>query len=146
MQCRVHPLLSMLPLRFPLSRQDAALAHLDSLPSHNLVIWTDGSVFFLSKATLASLPTAHFVALRPHFPFWPAQYVQVFQLNLCHSATSSLVLAAPTSLPFFFSSLPLRLSLCSYHFVLSSIFPFSSNCLADLEGTVSFTIRPQWVP
>ena len=30
----------------PLSRQGAVLAHLDSLPSHDLVIWTDGSVPF----------------------------------------------------------------------------------------------------
>ena len=31
----------------PLSRQGAALAHLDSLPPHDLVLWTDGSVPFL---------------------------------------------------------------------------------------------------
>ena len=30
----------------PLSRQDAALAHFDSLPTHDLVLWTDGSVPF----------------------------------------------------------------------------------------------------
>ena len=30
----------------PLSRQAAALAHLDSLPPHDLVLWTDGSVPF----------------------------------------------------------------------------------------------------
>ena len=30
----------------PLSRQGAALAHLDSLPLHDLVLWTDGSVPF----------------------------------------------------------------------------------------------------
>ena len=30
----------------PLSRQDAALAHLDSLPPHDLVLWTDDSVPF----------------------------------------------------------------------------------------------------
>ena len=30
----------------PLSRQGVALAHLDSLPPHNLVLWTDGSVPF----------------------------------------------------------------------------------------------------
>ena len=30
----------------PLSRQGVALAHLDSLPSHDLVLWTDGSVPF----------------------------------------------------------------------------------------------------
>ena len=29
-----------------ISRQGAALVHLDSLPPHNLVIWTDGSVPF----------------------------------------------------------------------------------------------------
>ena len=28
----------------PLSRQGADLAHLDSLPPHDLVLWTDGSV------------------------------------------------------------------------------------------------------
>ena len=30
----------------PLSRQGAALAHLESLPPHDLVLWTDGSVPF----------------------------------------------------------------------------------------------------
>ena len=30
----------------PLSRQDVALAHLDSLPPHDLVLWIDGSVPF----------------------------------------------------------------------------------------------------
>ena len=30
----------------PLSRQGAALAHLDSLPPHDLVLWTDGSFSF----------------------------------------------------------------------------------------------------
>ena len=30
----------------PLSRQSAALAHLDSLPPHDLLLWTDGSVPF----------------------------------------------------------------------------------------------------
>ena len=36
----------MLSLRSPLSRQSAALTHLDSLPPHDLVLWTDGSVPF----------------------------------------------------------------------------------------------------
>ena len=31
----------------PLSCQGVALAHLDSLPSHDLVLWTDSSVLFL---------------------------------------------------------------------------------------------------
>ena len=46
----------------PLSRQGAALAYLDSLPPHDLVLWTDGSVpFCFGKPALAYLPTAHFV-------------------------------------------------------------------------------------
>ena len=36
----------MLPLRSSLSRQGAALAHLDSIPSYDLVLWTDSSVPF----------------------------------------------------------------------------------------------------
>ena len=61
----------------PLSRQGAALAHLDSLPLHDLVPWTDGSVPF-GKAALAYLPTALSMALRPLFPFRQAQCAQVF--------------------------------------------------------------------
>ena len=36
----------MLSLRSPLCRQGAALAHLDSLPPHDLVLWSDGFVPF----------------------------------------------------------------------------------------------------
>ena len=51
-----------------LSCQGLAPAHLNSLPLHNLVIWTCGSVFFpLPKATLALLSTVFFMALRPLF-------------------------------------------------------------------------------
>ena len=54
----------------PHSRQSAALAHLDSLPPHDLVLWTDRSVPFpLARAAPAYLPTALSVALRPLFPF-----------------------------------------------------------------------------
>ena len=35
----------------------------------------------MAKAALAFLPTARFVALRPPFPFWQAQFVQVFPLK-----------------------------------------------------------------
>ena len=41
----LHPFLSMLPLGSPSSLP--ALAHLNSLPLHDLVLWTDGSVPFL---------------------------------------------------------------------------------------------------
>ena len=66
----------------PLSRQGAALAHLDSLP---LTIWCSEQtvlfLFLLARAALAYLPTALSVALRPLFPFRQAHYVQVLSLK-----------------------------------------------------------------
>ena len=58
----------------PLSRQGAALAHLDSLPPHDQVIWADGSIpFFFGNGGCGV----------PGYPllFWQAQNVQVFPLN-----------------------------------------------------------------
>ena len=66
----------------PYSRQRAALANFDSLPPHDLVLWTDGSfLFLLARTAPAFLPTALSVALRPLFPFPQAQYAQVFPLK-----------------------------------------------------------------
>ena len=66
----------------PFSRQDAALAHLDSLP---LIIWYSGQMalflFPLAKVVPAFLSTVLSVALRPLFPFQQAQYAQVFLLK-----------------------------------------------------------------
>ena len=66
----------------PLSRQGAALAHLDSLP---LMIWYFGQtalfLFLLARAAPAFLSTALSVALRPLFPFRQAQCAQVFPLK-----------------------------------------------------------------
>ena len=66
----------------PLTRQGAALAHLDSLP---LIIWCSGPMamflFLLARAAPAYLPTALSVALYPFFPFRQAQYAQVFSLK-----------------------------------------------------------------
>ena len=66
----------------PLSRQGAALTHLDSL---SLMIWYSGQtalfLFLLAKAAPMFLPTALSAALRPPFPFRQAQYVQVFPLK-----------------------------------------------------------------
>ena len=66
----------------PLSRQDAALTHLDSLP---LMIWYSGLttlfLFLLARAALAFLPTALSVALRLLISFRQAQYAPVFLLK-----------------------------------------------------------------
>ena len=67
----------------PISRQGAALAHLDSLSP--LMIWYSGQtvlfLFLLARAAPAFLPTAFSVALRPLFPFRQAQFVLVFPLK-----------------------------------------------------------------
>ena len=66
----------------PLFRQGAALAHLDSLSPHDLVLWTDFLfLFLLARAAPAFLPTAFCVALRPLFPFRQAQFAPVFPLK-----------------------------------------------------------------
>ena len=65
----------------PLSRQGAALAHLDSLPLHDLVLWTDCSVPFGKggSGVLANCSPCGTEATL--FPFRQAQYVQVFLLK-----------------------------------------------------------------
>ena len=67
----------------PLSRQGAALTHLDSL----FMIWYSGQtalfLFHLARAALVFLPTALSVALRSLFPFQQAQYAQVFSAEAC---------------------------------------------------------------
>ena len=68
------------PALIPLSLAKVWLSPTLTLPSHDLVLWTDGSVFF-PRATPAFLPTALSVALRPLFPFRQAQHVQVFPLK-----------------------------------------------------------------
>ena len=71
--------LALIPL---LSRQGAALAHLDSLP---FMIWCFGQtalfLFILVRAAPAFLPTALSVVLRPLFPFRQVQHAQVFPLK-----------------------------------------------------------------
>ena len=113
----------------PLSRQGAALAHLDSLP---LMIWYSGLTallfFLLAKAAPAYLPTAHsMAALRPPFPFRKAWFVQVFPLKPAPFCTLFAGLGSTNKS---FTSHLLLSNSCS---VLSSIFPFTiisgRNCL-----------------
>ena len=65
----------------PHSRQGAALAHLDSLPPHEKVLWTDGSVPFGKGGSGVLANCSLSVALRPLFPFRQAQCVPVFPLK-----------------------------------------------------------------
>ena len=108
------------------THQGSALAHLDSL---RFIIWCFG------QTTLAYLPTALFVALRPLFPFQQAQYAQVFSLKPVPFCTLFAGLGSTNKSAI--SLLLLSDSLfCPCHPVLSSIFPFISNSVADPTGTV----------
>ena len=65
----------------PHSRQGAALAHLDSLPPHDLVLWTDGSVPFpFGKGGSGVLANCSLCGTAL-FPFRQAQFVPVFPLK-----------------------------------------------------------------
>ena len=66
----------------PHSRQGAALAHLDSLLSHDLVLWTYGCVRFpFGKGGSGVLANCFVCGTRPLFPFRQAQFVPVFSLK-----------------------------------------------------------------
>ena len=131
---------------FPLSRQGAALTHLDSLLPHDLVLWTDGCVFFLlAKAAPAYSPTALSVALRPLFPFQQAQHVQVFLLKPAPFCTLFAGLGS-TNKPAI--SLLLLSDSRSVLATLSSppSFLLSQTLWQELSSLSSCSIRLQWVP
>ena len=113
-----------------LSRQGTALAHLDSLPPHDL----------------AYLPTALSVALRPLFPSQQAQYVLVFQLKPALFCTLFAGLGSTNKFATF-------LLLLSDSF-LTTLFSPPSFLLSQtlwqfwqkLSSFSSCSIRLQWVP
>ena len=53
----------------PTSSFSTTFTHFDSVPSHDLVIWTDGS-FHVKKRAPTLLPTAHLVTQRPPFVYF----------------------------------------------------------------------------
>ena len=133
----------------PFSLQGAALAHLDSLPPHDLVIWTYGSIPFLfSKNHLTSLPIALVVSLRSFFPIRHTQCVEAFLLkptSFCNlSAGIGRTNKIATSLPLF------RISLCPCYTLLSSppsfILSHSHICQVLSFLFSSFSAWLQWVP
>ena len=100
----------------PLTRQDAALAHLDSLPPHDLVLWTDGFVPFpfgkggsgvLANCSLCGTEaTLSFSAgpVRSSFSLKPAPFCTLFAglgntiksaIFLLFSSCLTLVLSSP---------------------------------------------------
>ena len=130
----------------PLSRQGAALAHLDSFP---LMIWYSGQTalfyFLLARAAPAFLPTALSVALRPLFPFQQAQFVPVFPLKPAPFCTLFAGLGNTIK-----SAIFLLFSSCLTLVLSSPPSFFLSQTLWQIWQELSFfsscSIRLQWVP
>ena len=132
-----------------LSRQGAALAHLDSLL---LMIWYSGQtalfLFLLARAAPAYLPTALSMALRPLFPFQQAQYVEVFPLKPAPFCTLFAGLGSTNkSAIFLLSSSCLTLVLSSPPCPLLHLFSQTLwQIWQELSSLSSCSIRQQWVP
>ena len=126
----------------PLTRQGAALAHLDSLPPHDLVLWTDGSVPFpfgkggsgvLANCSLCGTEASLFFSAGPVCSSFSAEACAILHA-LCWSPQHHKVCH--------FSSI---LLLSDSRFVLSSYFKlcgrsgrnclFSPSVLLDYNGS-----------
>ena len=122
----------------PLTPQGAALAHLDSLPPS----WSGAlnrrlcSFSFWQGRLRRSCQLLSLWRWDHSFLFGRPSMLKFLRWSLCYSARSLLVSAAPTSLPFLFSSPTVWLSFCPRRLVLPSIFLLISNSVAHLAGTV----------
>ena len=68
----------------PLSRQGAALTHLDSLPPHDLVLWTDGSVPFpFGKGGSGVLANCSLCGTEAILPFSAGPVCSSFSAKAC---------------------------------------------------------------
>ena len=135
----------------PLSRQGAPLAHLDSLPRHDLVLWTDGSV---------------------PFPFGKSSSDVLANCSLCGTQATLSFSAGPVSSSFSAEACAILHALCwsrqhhkVCHFSSLLLLSDSRSVLAiltfppsfllsqtlwqiwqDLSSLSSCSIRLQWVP
>ena len=123
----------------PLSRQGAAFAHLDSLPPHDLVLWTDGSVLFpfgkggfgkLANCSLCGTEATLSFSAGPVHSSFCTLFAGLGSTN--KSATSLLLLSDSRSV--------LALLFSSPSFLLSQ------TLLQKLSFLSSCSIRLQWVP
>ena len=135
----------------PHSRQGAALAHLDSLPPHDLVLWTDGSVPFpfgkggsgvLANCSLCGTEAFLFFSAGPvcssfsaeacailHALCWSRQHQQV-----CHFSSFILLSDSRSVLATLFSPPSFLLSQTLW------------QIWQELSSLSSCSIRLQWVP
>ena len=118
----------------PLFCQSAALAHLDSLPRHDLVLWTDGSVPFpFGKGGSGILANCSLCGTEATLSFSAGPLCSSFSAAAC-AILQALCWPWEHQQSCHFSS-PIWFSLCACHPVFS-VFPFTSISLADLAVTV----------
>ena len=116
--------------------QGAALAYLGFLLSHDLMIWTDGSVPFGKDGYDVHVNSSLCAAEATH-PFRQAQFVKVFPLKPAPFCKPSAGLGSTNmSVNSLLLSSCQALALSSRHTSLSSVFPLTSNSLAHMAGTV----------
>ena len=117
----------------PHSRQGAALAHLDSLPPHDLVLWTDGSVPFpFGKGGSGVLANCSLCGTEAILSFSAGPVCSSFSAEAC-AILHALCWSRHHQQVCHFSFL---LLLSDSRSVLSSIFLVISNSVADLAGAV----------
>ena len=135
----------------PLSRRDAALAHLDSLPTHDVLIWTDGSVPFpfgkgssgvLANCSLCGTEATFSISAGPvcssfsaeacailHALCWSRQHQQI-----CHFSSLLLLSDSRSVLTILFSSPSFLLSQTLW------------QIWQELSSLSFCSFRLQWVP
>ena len=135
----------------PHSRQGAALAHLDSLPPHDLVLWTDGSVpFLLGKGGSGVLANCSLCGTEATLSFSAGPVCSSFSAEAC-AIVHALCWSRQHHKVCHFSSL---LLLSDSRSVLATLFSPPSFLLSqtlwqiwqELSSLSSCYIRLQWVP
>ena len=125
----------------PFFRRGAALAHLDSLHLHNLVLWIEGFIpFSFGKGDSGVLANCSVCGTDATLSFPAGPVSSSFSAEACAILHVLVVSAAPSSLPLLSSS---YLTL-----VLSSSPPFflPQSLWQELIFLSSCCIRLQWVP
>ena len=134
----------------PLSHQDAALGHLDSLPPHDLVLWTDGSVPFpLGKGGSGVPVNCSFCGTEATFSFLAGPVCSSFSAEAC-TILHALCWSRQYQQVCHFSS---RFLLSDSRFVLATLFSPLSFLLPqtlwqiwqELSSLFSCCTRLQWV-
>ena len=131
-----------------LSRYDVALAHLDSLPHHDLALWTDGYVPFPSRKSGSGILANCFVCgTEATLSFSAGPVCSSFSVEAC-AILPALYWSRQHQQVCHFSSLLLICDFCSVLITLSSppSFFLPQSLWQELSSLSFCSIRLQWVP